>query len=424
MSSVSWKQLRALLELRLTALALLLLGDDVDVEPGELGGQPHVLAAPADGEAELLLGHDDLDPLGLVVEHDLRDLGGLERVDEERRRVVVPGDDVDALALELVDDGLDAAPAHADAGADRVDARVVGDDGDLRPAAGIAGAGLDLDHAVVDLRHLHLEELLHELGRGAREEDLRPLRLAAHVLDVDADAVARPVALAADLLVAAQHRLARADVDDNVAVLLALHEAVDDRAGAILELLVLALALGLAHLLEDHLLGGLRGDAAHVDGRHLVDDRVAELRVCEVLPGLIDGKLGLLVLDQVCLDDRADAGEGRLPGLAVDGHADVHLAAVARLRRAREALLHRLDHEARLDHLLARDRVGDLEKLQLVGCGDGHTSRPLHPSSLGPRRTEPRRSGPHPCARAASRGPARRSGSAWRPPAGRRSGRS
>ena len=46
-----------------------------------------------------------------------------------------PGDDVDLLALQLLDDGLDAAALHADAGADRVDRAVVADHADLGAAA-------------------------------------------------------------------------------------------------------------------------------------------------------------------------------------------------------------------------------------------------------------------------------------------------
>jgi hypothetical protein len=42
-----------------------------------------------------------------------------------------PRDDVDFLALQFVDDGLHAAAAHTDAGADRVDGGIVGDHGDL-----------------------------------------------------------------------------------------------------------------------------------------------------------------------------------------------------------------------------------------------------------------------------------------------------
>ena len=70
-------------------------------------------------------------------------------------------------------------------------------------------------------------------------------------------------------------RLAAAEIDDDVAVFDALDHAVDDLADAVLELLVLALALGVAHALHDHLLGGLGGDAAEIDRRQGIDDELA-----------------------------------------------------------------------------------------------------------------------------------------------------
>src|SRR5690606_35991838 len=155
---------------------------------------------------------------------------------------------------------------------DRVDRVVIADHRDLGAAARIAGHGLDLDDAVIDLGHFHLEQFRHELRIGARQEDLRAAGLAAHILDIGADAVVRAIAFAADLLVAAQDRLAAADIDDDVAVFLALDDTVDDAALAVLEFVILAVTLGLADLLKDHLLGRLRGDPAQIDGGHLVHD--------------------------------------------------------------------------------------------------------------------------------------------------------
>ena len=97
---------------------------------------------------------------------------------------------------------------------------------------------------------------------GARQEDLRAARLAPHVVDVGADAVAVAEDLARQQFVAPHDRFAAAEIDDHVAVFDPLDDAVDDVADAVLVLLVLAVALGLAHLLHDHLLCGLGGDAA------------------------------------------------------------------------------------------------------------------------------------------------------------------
>ena len=75
------KHPRAVLELGLAALRLLLLGQNVDVPAGQLGSEPDVLAAAADRERQLLVRDHDLDALALFVEHHLGDFGRRKRVD-------------------------------------------------------------------------------------------------------------------------------------------------------------------------------------------------------------------------------------------------------------------------------------------------------------------------------------------------------
>ena len=244
---------------------------------GQLAGEADVLAAAADREAELVVGHDHLDPALLLVDDDAADGRRLERVDDEGREVLAPRDDVDLLALQLLDHRLDAAALHADAGADRVDRAVVADHADLGAAARIAGGGLDLDDAVVNLGHFLREQLLHEIGVGAATGRSAGPRFSRRTLqDQRADAVADADHFARDLLVAADDALGAAEVDDDMAELDALDDAGDDLAGAVLEFLILALALGVADLLEDDLLGGLGGDPAELDRRQRIDDEVAE----------------------------------------------------------------------------------------------------------------------------------------------------
>ena len=165
------------------------------------------------------------------------------------------------FALELLDDRLHAAALHADACADRVDRAVVADDADLGAAARVAGGGLDLDDAVVNLRHFLGEQLLHEVRVSSAEEDLGTTGFAGDAQDQRADTVADADHLARNLLVAADNAFGAAEVDDDMAELDALDDAGDDLAGAVLEFLILPLALGVADLLEDDLLGGLGGNA-------------------------------------------------------------------------------------------------------------------------------------------------------------------
>jgi hypothetical protein len=81
------------------------------------------------------------------------------------------------------------------------------------------------------------------------------------------DAVADGVVLRARLFLARQLGLDAAQLHDDVAVLEPLDDAAHHFADTVAVLGVDVVALGLADLLEDDLLGGLRGDPAQVLGR-------------------------------------------------------------------------------------------------------------------------------------------------------------
>ena len=145
----------------------------------------------------------------------------------------------------------------------------------------------------------------------AAEEDLRPAILAADREDQRAHPVADPDDLARDLLVAADDALGPAEVDDDVAELDALDDPGDDLAGPLLELLVLPLALGVADLLEDDLLGGLGGDPAELDRRQRIDDIVADHRARLELLGVVEADLLEIIVDLLDTPRRPATGEGR-----------------------------------------------------------------------------------------------------------------
>ena len=144
-------------------------------QPTSLDGQADVLAAAADGQRQLIFLHQHDGPPQPRIEEHLLDLGRLQGVGDHDLERIVPADDVDAFAAQLIDDVLDAAAAHADAGADAIDLQVDAGDGDLGAIAGLAGQGLDLDGAVGDLRDLVLEEPADEVGMGPRQDDLDPM---------------------------------------------------------------------------------------------------------------------------------------------------------------------------------------------------------------------------------------------------------
>src|SRR5439155_2292145 len=170
---------------------------------------------------------------------------------------------VDALAGQLVGHTVDARAAHADAGADRVDALVVRQHGDLGARAGVASAALDLEQPLLDLGHFLREQLHHEAGRAARQHDLRAALRGIDAGDEGAHTVAGAQVLLRDHLVALQAAFDAARLHDDVALVQALHGADEDLLAAREEVVQQLFAFGVADLLQDHLLGGLRADATY-----------------------------------------------------------------------------------------------------------------------------------------------------------------
>ena len=122
---------------------------------------------------------------------------------------------------------------------------------------------------------------------------------------------------------------------------------------------ILPVALGLAHLLHDHLLGRLRRDAAVFQRRQRIGDRVADLRGWMPLARILDGDLVGWVLDG--LHHQHVSGQSQVAGLRLDFGMHVGLCAVARACRLGDGVFHRGNDDAAIDRLLARDRVGDLQ---------------------------------------------------------------
>ena len=207
-----------------------------------------------------------------------------------------------------------------------------------------------------------------------------PRGLRAHVVDIGAHPLALAEALARQQFVAPQHRLGAAEIDDDIAELDPLDEAVDDLADAVLELGVLPLPLGVAHLLDDDLLRGLRRDAAEIDRRQRVGDEIADLGLGVEALRRGERHLRRLVLDLV--DDLAEAQQADLAAAPVDLGADVVFLAVFRAPGLLDGLLHRLEDFVLVDALVAGDRVGDLQQLGAgVGGGAFHRASVCHRAS-------------------------------------------
>src|SRR6266513_175304 len=361
-------------EMALDAAAFLLLllvrfvfGHQVDLPAGELGGEPHVLAVAADRHREVLLVDDHVHGVLFLVDDDRGYLGGREGADHELRRIGRPKHDVHALAGELLRHGLHARAAHADAGADRVDALVVGEDRDLRAHAGVARRGLDLEQAFLDLRHLELEQLHDELRRGARQDQLRAARLAVDLHHPGAHAVADPEVLLRNHVLARQQRLEAAGLDDGAAALHALHRAGDQLVTARQEIVQDLLALGITDALQDHLLRRLRADAAELDRLERLLDEVFELGVRFALlrfreRDLRRGRLERVVGHHLPAPERLVS-----PGVAVDVHAHVDILGIFFLGRRGERHLERAEDDLARHVFLPCQHVHQHHQLTIPG---------------------------------------------------------
>ena len=200
---------------------------------------------------------------------------------------------------------------RADAGAHGVDALHGGANCHLGTGTGFPGDVADLHLTVGDLRGLQLEQAAHQIVMGAGDVDQRA---AAHLVDfqhVHPDHIALVVGFAGDLLAGLKHGVggivSLADAQEHVA-----GGGVDAQHGAGHQLLCLVgiafvshAPLGFPDALNDHLLGGLGGDAAEFLDVHGDVHRVAHLNVGVIVPGGVDGDLqrGILHLLHGGLDD-------------------------------------------------------------------------------------------------------------------------
>src|SRR5579875_2878103 len=360
------KQAGAAAELFLTAFAFLGFGQNIDIPVRELACQAHVLAAPADGEAQLIIRHHHFGAFGVLIDHHFGYLGRSKRVDDKGCRLGRPGNDVDFLALELLHHSLHARAFHAHAGAHRIDRRIAAIDGHFGTRAGIPRDSLDFDDAVVNLRHFLRKELGEKPGMRAGEKNLRPARLFANVINIGPHPIAVAKSLALDKLFFAQERFGATEINHKVAVFRALDGAVYDFADTVFELQILAFAFVFAHLLHNDLLCRLRGDAAEIDGGKRVDQIFADLDVGLDFAGNGQRDLRLFVLDM--LDHFGPTRKAHFTGLAVDARADVLFMAVFGAAGFLNCLLHRLENFFTVDGLLSGDGIRHHKEF---GSGDG-----------------------------------------------------
>ena len=101
---------------------------------------------------------------------------------------LVPGNDVDAFAGQLVGDRLYPGTAHTHAGAHRIQSGVIGAYRDLGANSRIPRGSHDLDQPLLDLRDFQVKQLNQELRHGPGQDQLRAAGLLANFAQVGREA--------------------------------------------------------------------------------------------------------------------------------------------------------------------------------------------------------------------------------------------
>jgi hypothetical protein len=161
----------------------------------------------------------------------------------------------------------------------------------------------------------------------------------------------------------------RPDLDQDVALVHALDGAGEDLLAAAHEVVEQHLALGVADLLQDDLLGRHGADAADGHGLDRLLDVFVHLDVGDLLLGLEQQDFLVGQLQAGLVGHHVPAAEGFVvAGVAVDGHAQVDLALVQLLGGLGQRRLDGAEHHVALDVLFARDRLDQHQQFAIHDC--------------------------------------------------------
>src|SRR5690606_24700314 len=130
---------------------------------------------------------------------------------------------------------------------------------------------------------------------------------------------------------------------------------IDDFTDTTLIFLIHTVALGIAHLLHDDLLGRLGGDAAEFHGRERLSEEVANLGGGIFHLSKFERHLTGRFFDLV--NNFEQAPHAGLTRTRIDLDLDLGLGAIAALGGLFHRVLHSLDHDHAVDGLFAGDSV-------------------------------------------------------------------
>ena len=212
---------------------------------------------------------------------------------------------------------------------------------------------------------------------GTREENLRATLFTPHIIDIGANAITGPEGFAWQRFVTPHNAFTTAKVNDDVAIFSPLHGAVDDFANTVLKFVIHAVTFGIAHLLHNHLLGRLRGDATELDGRQRLGDIITDLRRRVFLRCFFQGNLSGVILNN--LSHHQQPVESGFAGLRINLGANFILNAVSCLCSTCNCVFHGFQHDGLVDGFFTRHGICDLQKFKPVGtdCSISHCRFPL-----------------------------------------------
>ena len=288
---------------------------------------------------------------------------------DHQRRVCRVVHHVDVLVAQLLDDRVDARTLHADAGAHRVDALVVGLHGDLGALAGDADDLLDGDQTVENLGNLLLEQPFEELVGRTREDDARLVVVHLDRLDDGLDRVALAVEVVGDLLGLREDQLVLLVVEDQHLLFPHLVDlARDDVADLLRVFFVEAGLLQIEDARGEVLAQRQHGATAERGEFDLVGVFVSNLVGGVDGLDLRDGNLCVGVFDGVVLDDRAVAPDFEVAFLGVDDDVEILVRFILFLQRVAEDVLQHADHRRLVDVLQLFEFGKVADEIEIVHC--------------------------------------------------------
>ena len=143
----------------------------------------------ADGKAQLVIGHDNAAGLLAGDQGNAQYIRRAEGCTDILTGIFVPYDDIDLLTAQFFHNSANTAASGADTSAHGIHALHSGTDGHLGTGTGLTGDILDLHHAGLDLRYLHLKETLDQTGMGTGNGNEGALGLAVDLGKVNLDAL-------------------------------------------------------------------------------------------------------------------------------------------------------------------------------------------------------------------------------------------